>query len=197
MATQLAPIRTDLPPPSRELLHEERPVAWLAGTRFGFFGFADAMEAAYAAWVAHRTVSRKLAPVLGARPAPIDIVPLSIEWRDGREMILASRRPIATLVRPDADEATAPRWFSFSIDVSPEIDNHRMRDVVLAAHRALLKSGIRWSMVRPRRRYGECAAALQPTRYEPVPRRQRRRAKAREVRKSGIRTSRVWRLLVP
>jgi len=168
MATQLSPIRTDLPPPRQQLLHDERPVAWLSGNHFGFSGFANAREAAYAAWVAHRTVSRKLAPVLGVRPTPIDVEPLSIEWRDGREMILASRRPIAALVRPDADDATALRWFSFSSEVPSGIGDPLMRDVVHAAHRALLKSGISWSMIRPRRNRA-CPAQLRPTTYGASP----------------------------
>jgi hypothetical protein len=150
MATQLSPVRTDLPPPIRHLLHDERPVAWLSGNRFGFYGFANPMEAANAAWVAYRTISRKLAPVLGVRPAPIDIEPLRIEWRDGSEMILASRHPIAALVRPDADDPSALRWFGFTIEVPPEIGGRRLRDAVRTAHRALLKSGVGWGMMRPR-----------------------------------------------
>lgn len=167
MATQLSPVRTDLPPPIRQLLHDERPVAWLTGNRFGFSGFADPSEAANAASVAYRTVSRKLAPVLGTRPTPIDIEPLRIEWRDGAETIFASHRPIAALVRPDADDPSAPRWFGFTIEVPPEVGGRLLRDAVHAAHRALLKSGVRWSMMRPRRRYRWCAARLEPTRYEP------------------------------
>lgn len=176
MATQLSPVRTDLPPPVRHLLHDERPVAWLSGNRFGFSGFADPMEAANAAWVAYRTISRKLARVLGARPTPIDIEPLRIEWRDGRETILASNRPIAALVRADGDEPTASRWFGFSIDVPWEVGDLMMRDAVLAAHRALLKSGVGWSMIRPRRGCRDWDARLQPTRYRP-PRRAQREAR--------------------
>jgi hypothetical protein len=165
------------------LLHDERPVAWLTGNRFAFTGFGNAMEAAYAAWVAYRTVSRKLAPALGVRPTPIDIEPLCIEWRDGREMILASGRPIAALVRPDAHDATATQWLGFSIELPPAIDGRRMREVVLTAHRALLKSGIPWSMMRPRRRLGCCLPRLEPTRYVPSPNGDRRfRRRVRPVR---------------
>lgn len=163
MATQLSPIRTDLPPPTRQLLHDERPVAWLTGNRFGFFGFADAMEAAQAAWVAYRVVSRKLAPVLGARPTPIDIEPLRIERRHGREVTLASRRPIATLVRPDADDTGALHWFGFSIEVPAQIGDLLMREVVRAANRALLKSGVGWSMMRPMRRDRSASTVLLPS----------------------------------
>jgi hypothetical protein len=160
MTTQLSPVHTDLPPPARYLLHDERPVAWLSGNRFGFSGFADPTEAANAAWVAFRTISRKLAPVLGVRPSPIDIEPLRIEWRDGAETIFASHRPIAALVRPDADAPSAPRWFGFTIEVPPEIAGRQLRGAVHAAHRALLKSGVRWSMIRPRRGYRACIARV-------------------------------------
>ena len=169
MATQLSPVRTDLPPPIRHLLHDERPVAWLSGNRFGFSGFADPTEAANAAWVAYRTVSRKLAPVLGVRPIPIGIEPLRVEWRDGAETIVASHRPIAALVRPDADDPSAPRWFGFTIEVPPEISGRHLRGAVLAAHRALLKSGVGWRMMRPRRGYRACAAGVRPARYAPLP----------------------------
>lgn len=169
MTTQLPSVRTDLPPPIRHLLHDERPVAWLSGNRFGFSGFADPTEAANAAWVAYRTVSRKLAPVLGVRPIPIGIEPLRVEWRDGAETILASHRPIAALVRPDADDPSAPRWFGFTIEVPPEISGRHLRGAVLAAHRALLKSGVGWRMMRPRRGYRACAAGVRPARYAPLP----------------------------
>lgn len=168
MRTQLSPVHTDLPPPARYLLHDERPVAWLSGNRFGFSGFADPTEAANAAWVAFRTISRKLAPVLGVRPSPIDIEPLRIEWRDGAETIFASHRPIAALVRPDADAPSAPRWFGFTIEVPPEIGGRQLRGAVHAAHRALLKSGVGWSMIRPRRGYRACAAQVRPARYDPL-----------------------------
>jgi hypothetical protein len=153
MATQLAPMRIDLPPPTRYLLRDERPVAWLAGDRVGFFGFAHANEAANAAWVAYRTISRKLARVLGVRPTPIDTEPLAIEWRGGHELIVASGRPIAELVRPHSDAWHATRWFGFTIDLPPGLADSRKRDVVLGANHALFKSGIAWAMVRPRPRY--------------------------------------------
>jgi hypothetical protein len=158
LRTQVTTTRTDLPPPTRHLLHDERPIGWLAGTTFGFVGFADAREAANAAWVAYRTVSRKVAPLLGVRPTPIDIEPLSIESRDGREMILASGRPVAALVRPDPESPGGRVWFGFAIEVSPAIGERMMPAIMRAAGHALLKSGIRWSMIRPRPRKLACAS---------------------------------------
>lgn len=152
MSSQLAALRTDLPPPMRHLLHDERPVGWLTGNRIGFFGFADADEAAHAAWVAYRTVSRKLAPIRGERPVPIDVEPLRIEWHNGRELIVAGARRVAELVRPNRASPTGSLWFGFIIEVLPEIDDSTMRDAMRTASRALLKSGVPWSMVRPRRR---------------------------------------------
>ena len=155
MLTQTMRTRTDLPPPTRQLLHDERPIGWLSGNRFGFFGFADAREAAHAAWVAYRTASRKIAPLLGTRPTPIDSEPLSIESLNGREIITASGRPVAVLVRPESDSPSGPHWFGFSIHVPPVFGERTMSDIMRAAGRALLKSGIRWSMVRSRWRHLE------------------------------------------
>jgi len=149
MSTQAIVTRTDLPPPMRHLLHHERHIGWLTGNTIGFVGFADAQEAANAAFVAYRTVSRTVAPLLGARPIPIDVLPLAIERVNGREMILASGRPIAQLVRPETNSPSGSRWFGFAIEVSRTVGEHRMAEIMRIASRALLKSGIRWSMVRP------------------------------------------------
>ena len=178
MSTQLRPVRTDLPPPVRNLLHDERPVGWLAGNRLGFFGFGDAREAANAAWVAYRTVSRKLAPVLGVRPTPIDIEPLSIAWQPNGEVILASGRPVATLLRPGADSPSGSQWFGFEIEVAPAVDERLLREAMRSASRALLKSGVQWAMVRPKSRLRSCLprqATISP-RSMRLPRQWRQRA---------------------
>ena len=152
MSTLTTTMHTALPPPTRHFLHRERPVGWLRGHTLGFFGFADTREAANAAWVAYRTVSRKVAPLLGIRPAPIDIEPLGIEWRNGREVIVASGRPVAQLVRPEPDSPSGANWFGFSIELSPVVSERVIPEVMRAAGHALLKSGIDWSMVRSRSR---------------------------------------------
>jgi len=153
MSTQVRENHTALPPPMRHLLHRERPIGWLQGNVLGFFGFADARDAANAAWVAYRTVSRKLARTLGTRPTPIDIEPLSIESRNGLDVIAASGRPIALLVRPGHASTNGSDWFGFTIEVPPVVPTREMRGIMRAASRALLKSGLPWSMVRSRPRH--------------------------------------------
>jgi len=153
MSTQVRENHTALPPPTRHLLHRERPIGWLEGNTLGFFGFADVRDAANAAWVAYRTVSRKLARALGTRPTPIDIEPLSIESRNGLDVIAASGRPIALLVRPGHAWTNGSDWFGFAIEVPPVVRAHEMPGIMRAASRALLKSGLAWSMLRSRPRH--------------------------------------------
>jgi hypothetical protein len=136
----------------RHLLHRERPIGWLEGHTLGFFGFADTRDAANAAWVAYRTVSRKVASLLGTRPTPIDIEPLSIERRNGRDVIEASGRPFAQLIRPGPESMSGPDWFGFSIEVPPLVSQRALPGIMRAASHALLKSGLPWSMVRSRSR---------------------------------------------
>ncbi|HKN68258.1 MAG TPA: hypothetical protein VJW73_18360 [Gemmatimonadaceae bacterium] len=152
MLNQVKANHTALPPPRRQLLHRERPIGWLEGHTLGFFGFADARDALHAAWVAYRTVSRKVARVAGTRPTPIDIEPLGIERRNGREVITASGRPFAQLVRPGPESMSGLDWFGFSIEVPPVVNQRALPDIMRAASHALLKSGLAWSMVRSRSR---------------------------------------------
>ena len=153
MSTPVRENHTALPPPMRHLLHRERPIGWLQGTTLGFFGFADARDAANAAWVAYRTVTRRLARTLGTRPTPIDIEPLTIESRNGLDVIAASGRPIARLVRPGHPSTNGSDWFGFTIDGPPMVRAREMPGIMRAASRALLKSGVAWSMVRSRPRH--------------------------------------------
>lgn len=153
MSTQRRAAQTALPPPMRQLLHRERPIGWLEGSTLGFFGFADARDAANAAWVAYRTVSRKVAPLLGTRPTPIDIEPLTIERRNGRDAIAASGRPVAWLVRPGRNSLSGPDWFGFAIEIPPAVSERALPAIMRAASHAVLKSGLPWSMVRSRSRH--------------------------------------------
>jgi hypothetical protein len=137
----------------RHLLHRERPIGWLQGRTIGFFGFADARDAANAAWVAYRTVSRRLARTLGTRPTPIDIEPLSIESRHGLDVIAASGRSFARLIRPGHASTNGSDWFGFTIDVPPVVRARDVMGIMRTASRALLKSGLPWSMVRSRPRH--------------------------------------------
>src|SRR5690349_10317210 len=86
-----------------DLMDGDRVVGWASGRTVGFRGFADEHEAAHAAWVAYRTLARRVARRRGTRPVPIDTVPLRLVWCDGREVILASGRVVATLIRPGAE----------------------------------------------------------------------------------------------
>ena len=64
--TALTPDRLDLPPPpALDLSEMDRPVRWIEDDVVGFRGFADEHEAAHAAWVAHRTLARRLARMTG------------------------------------------------------------------------------------------------------------------------------------
>ena len=80
MTTQLAPDRLALPPPlDLDLVDAGRAAGWIADNAVGFRGFGDETEAAHAAWVAHRTIARRLARTHGTRPVPVDIEPLAIQ----------------------------------------------------------------------------------------------------------------------
>src|SRR3954467_1061033 len=104
MTTQLLTNRLALPPPpDLALLDGERRVGWIIRDAIGFRGFADETEAAHAAWVSYRALSRRLGRPHGPRPTPIDTEPLALRRHGDAELILASGRPIATLVRPGAE----------------------------------------------------------------------------------------------
>lgn len=150
MTAQLSPNRVALPPPlEMDLVHAEREVGWISRDRVGFRGFADELEAAHAAWVAHRTLARRLARTHGTRPLPIDVEPLSIRQVAGAEMILAGGKPIAELVRPGEDSRAGPDSFGFEISVPPPTDELRVRSMSHLMYRTLRKSGIRWALWRP------------------------------------------------
>ena len=147
MTTQLAPHRTDLPPPSTSPLSDGgRVVGWVGDETIGFGGFANEDEAMSAAWMAHRTLSQHRARRDGMRPIPIDVEPLSLA-RDGRrDTILASGRTIATLVRPGDDAPSGPDAFGFELRVPVRRDQARTRAKAFLIYRTLRRSGIRWAL---------------------------------------------------
>jgi hypothetical protein len=154
MTTQLAPNSMSLPPPSSlelDLLDGDRAVGWITGSAVGFRGFANETEAAHAAWVAYRALTRRLARRHGGRPAPIDVEPLAIARDADRETILASDRPIATLVRPSTHSRSGPETFGFEIPVPVAADELAMRSKAYLMYRTLRKSGLRWAMWDKRR----------------------------------------------
>lgn len=149
MTTQLAPNSMSLPPPRRDLdlFDGTRLVGWVNGTAIGFRGFANENEAAGAAWVAHRTLARRLARRHGGAMPPVDVEPLSIARDDDRVIIRASGRPIATLVLPGAESPSGPESFGFEIQVPPAAaDELSVRSLAHRIYRTLRKSGARWAM---------------------------------------------------
>jgi len=147
MTTHFAPHRLDLPPPSQlDLLDMNRAVGWIDGSRVGFLGFADEQEAASAAWLAHRTISRRLARRLGIRPIPIDTEPLALAQEENREVILASGRAIATLLRPGINSRSGRHAFGFTVTLPAPADELTVRSTAYAIYRTLRKSGLRWAL---------------------------------------------------
>lgn len=150
MTTQLAPDRLALPPPlDLDLIDVGRTTGWIADNAIGFRGFGDETEAAHAAWIAHRTIARRLARTHGMRPVPVDIEPLAIQRIDGKEMILASGRPIAALVRPGADSRSGVSSFGFELLIPTPITELDGRAMAYLVYRTLRKSGVRWAMWLP------------------------------------------------
>jgi hypothetical protein len=152
MTTQLAPDRLALPPPlDLDLVDAGRTTGWIADNAVGFRGFGDATEAVHAAWVAHRTLARRLARTHGGRPVPVDTEPLELQRVDGKEMILASGRPIANLIRPGPGSRSGVDSFGFELSIPTPITELQVRAKAYLMYRTLRKSGIRWAMWRPER----------------------------------------------
>ena len=121
MTTQLGPDRLGLPPPlDLDLVDAGRVAGWIANNAVGFRGLGDETEAAHAAWVAHRTLARRLARSHRIRPVPVDVEPLALQQVDGREMVLASGRPIAALIRPGPDSRGGADSFGFELSIPRE-----------------------------------------------------------------------------
>jgi hypothetical protein len=154
MTTQVVPNSMSLPPPAPDLdlFDGARLVGWVRASAVGFRGFANENEAAGAAWIAYRTLARRLARRHGGPMPPIDVEPLTLARDGDRAVILASGRPIATLVLLGADSPSGQDSFGFEIEVPPPAaDELSMRSLAHRIYRALRKSGARWAMwERPR-----------------------------------------------
>ena len=145
MTTQFAPNSMSLPPPAPELglFDGARLVGWVNGPAIGFRGFANENEAAGAAWVAYRTLARRLARRHGGPLPPIDVEPLSLAQDGDRSVVLASGRPIATLMLPGANSPTGPDSFGFEIEVPPPVTGElAMRSLGHRMDRRLGNSGV-------------------------------------------------------
>jgi hypothetical protein len=150
MTIQLSPARFGTPPPLQfDLIDAGRTVGWVAGDTVGFRGFSNETEAAHAAWVAHRAIARRLARRNGARPLPIDTEPLALEWRNGRQVVLASGRAIASLVRLTAKSRRGADSLGFEIHIPSAVGELEIRAKAYLIYRTLRKSGIRWALWRP------------------------------------------------
>ncbi len=145
MSTQLSPDRLAVPPPPTFHLDDaDRSVGWITGDRVGFRGFATDEEAAHAAWVAYRTLTRRLARSHGLRPVPIGTEPLALQRDGDRWLIAASGGPIATLVEPDRITANEHDSYGFELAIPPPVDELLVRAMANLIHRTLRKSGLRW-----------------------------------------------------
>ena len=147
--TMMAPDRLALPPPLRlDLVDEERAVGWIDDHEIAFRGFADATEAAHAAWVAYRTIARRRARTHGTRPIPIDVEPLALQRVGDSEAIVASTRRIATLLRPGAESRRGEESFGFVIALPEPTSELEARALADLAYRTIRKSGVRWALWR-------------------------------------------------
>lgn len=146
----MVPSQMASPPPSRQELRDGGTVVgWTDGLAIGFRGFGDEDEAAHAAWVGYRTMSRRFARVRGRRPIPIDSEPLSLERSGDVELILAGGRPIATLVRPGVDGMGGRRSFGFELQLPVPADERRVLSAADLIYRTMRRSGIRWAKWMP------------------------------------------------
>ncbi|HEY0970255.1 MAG TPA: hypothetical protein VGE02_04665 [Gemmatimonadales bacterium] len=140
---------TPPPTPRLDMADGDTAIGWIDGMAIGFCGFHDEAEAAHAAWVAYRTMSRRFARGGGHRMPPIDIESVSLDRSGEVEMILAGGRPIATLVRPGADSRSGPDSFGFELQAPTPADELTMRSTAYLVYRTLRRSGIRWAMWTP------------------------------------------------
>lgn len=150
MSTHVSPDhRAPRPPLALDLVDADRRVGWVSGHTVGFRGFADEVEAAHAAWVAYRSLSRRLARRFGTRPIPIDIGSVALQRRGKDEVILASGRMIGTLVRPGPESPAGPDSFGFEIAIPHVTDELGMRSKAHFIYRTLRKAGTRWALWQP------------------------------------------------
>jgi hypothetical protein len=170
MTTQFAPNSMSLPPPAPDLdlLDGSRVVGWVRGRALGFAGFANENEAASAAWVAHRTLARRLARRHGGPAAPIAVEPLSLQQDGERKIILASGRPIATVVPPGGDSLTGTKGFGFETQVPQPAAELSMRSLAYRVYRTLRASGVRWARWERPRVNADRLAALRQRAWSPT-----------------------------
>ncbi|HJU90419.1 MAG TPA: hypothetical protein VJ672_13570 [Gemmatimonadaceae bacterium] len=160
--TNRSPGRIGLPPPAAwNLVDGDRLVGWTRDTRIGFRGFADQTEAVHAAWVAYRTLARRLARTHGMSPVPIDSARLGVHHNEERQSIVAGQSVIGTLFRPGDESPTGSESFAFEVVLPHDADELEVRALAYLMYRALRKSGLRWALWRPGTRLGSASAVAQ------------------------------------
>ena len=165
--TNRSPGQIGLPPPATwTLMDGDRVVGWTADNVVGFRGFGSHTEAVHAAWVAYRAFALQLARTHGTRPVPIDGATLAVQRQDEREWILADGRPIATLVRHDAESPGEPDSFGFEIEIPHAADDLQLQAVAHLMYRTLRRSGLRWALWRSDDRRDPAARAAAPVSNE-------------------------------
>jgi hypothetical protein len=154
MTSHIVPGRLPAPPPTTfELMDGETMVGWVSPREIGFRGFATEIDAAHAAWLAHRTLARRIARRGGAPAMPTDTEPLTLEFSGNREWIVASQMPIASLIRPGPESPAGAEWFGFALQLPTAVDEVGARTLAYLLHRTLRKSRIRWAIF-PRPAHG-------------------------------------------
>ena len=151
-STPIVAPRLAVPPPgpTLDLTDMDRRVGWVRGDVIGFRGFGSHLEAAHAAWAAHRAIVRRLdRRTTSGATASIDPEPLTLARSGGREVVLAGGRPIATLLRPGPESASGPDSFGFELRLGAPTSELTMRTAAHLAYRTLRRSGLPWAMWAP------------------------------------------------
>jgi hypothetical protein len=92
---------------------------------------------------------------------------MAIQRIEAREMILASGRPIAALVRPRPASRSGVDSFGFELLIPTPTSELQVRAMAYLIYRTLRKSGIRWAMWRPEARTAN-ETSTAPTSVETV-----------------------------
>lgn len=141
------PARMAVPPPFEfDLLDAGRRVGWVRGGRIVFCGFRDEVEAAHAAWVAHRGLMQAIVDSFGARSAPVEAERLLVVRSEDGAVVHADGRRVALLLPPGADGRLDDGRFGFELRVPSPHDEQWMRATAHALQRELRASHRRWTI---------------------------------------------------
>lgn len=145
-----------LPPPRAfQLSDGTGPVGWIDENRVEFTGFADPVEAAAAAWVAHVGLERRRAKSRREAPPYVEAPELFLMRSGGHEWITAPGKRLARLVRPDLQDSpphpneaadVSARWFGIEIAFPPDASELTIGSSAHVIYLALRRSGLPWSI---------------------------------------------------